>query len=73
MFSRHVFPGHTPQLGPYIVTYAINYGLSLSLLMVAHHFIKSPYIAGFVTLTTVSVINYFLLKQFVFKHKRPPL
>lgn len=70
MFKRHVFVGHTPAVGPYILTYAANYCVSAVLLIFTHHFIKSPYIAGFLALILVSIVNYVLLKKFVFKQHR---
>ena len=67
MFKTHVFHGSEPAIGPYIGAYTLNYFMSLGFLTLFHHFIPSPYLAGFCALVTVSTINYFVLKRFVFK------
>jgi putative flippase GtrA len=70
MFSMHVFPGQKPVLWSYILTYAFNYLLSVLCLALIHHVVASSYLAGGITLVTVSFINYFLLKKFVFHRQR---
>ncbi len=66
MFRVHVFRGPKPELRRYIAAYSLNYLLGLASLTVAHSFIASPYIAGLVTLLVISILNYFILKRFVF-------
>ncbi|MBV8684711.1 MAG: GtrA family protein [Caulobacteraceae bacterium] len=65
-FSKHVFHGHKPRLGRYILSYGFNYLLGLAALIVAHRLIRSPYLDGLVALVFVSAINYLVLKFFVF-------
>ena len=66
MFSLHVFPGSKPAPMKFILAYAVNYALSLGLLAVYHLFIRSPYIAGVMTMATAAIVNYLILKRFVF-------
>lgn len=67
MFKMHVFHGSTPSLGSYIGAYTFNYVMGLAFLALFHHFVPSPYLAGFLSILTVSTVNYFILKRFVFK------
>ena len=62
-----VFRGSRSSLRAYIGAYAFNYLLGLTFLALAHHFIPSPYLAGFVALVAVAGINYLVLKRFVFR------
>jgi hypothetical protein len=39
----------------------------VTFLALAHHFIPSPYVAGFVSIVAVAGINYLVLKRFVFR------
>jgi putative flippase GtrA len=70
-FRRLVFRGARSSLRAYIGAYAFNYLLGLTFLAIAHHFIPSPYLAGFVALIAVAGINYLVLKRFVFR--APPM
>jgi putative flippase GtrA len=65
-YSRHVFRAVTPAIGRFIASYAVNYLLSLATLASVAHFVRSPYVAGFVTALLVSVLNYFALRYLVF-------
>lgn len=67
MFRRLVFRTSRPRISSYVGAYMVNYLLGLMLLMLANHYMRSPYVAGIVALLVVSVINYFILKVFVFK------
>lgn len=69
-YSRHVFRDSHRFPLPYIATYAINYLVGLSLLAFTHHFVKSPYLAGFLALLVASVINFFILRRFAFPARR---
>jgi putative flippase GtrA len=64
---RLVFLGATSRLRSFIGAYAFNYLMAVTFLALAHHFIPSPYLAGFVALIAVAVINYLVLKRFVFR------
>lgn len=65
-YSRHAFRGSAPVRLRFVVAYAVNYGLSVATLALASLVIGSPYLAGLVAIVIVSLINYFVLKQFVF-------
>jgi putative flippase GtrA len=66
-FRKLVFRGARSSLRSYIAAYAFNYLMAVSLLAIAHHFIASPYLAGFVAVIAVAAINYLVLKRFVFR------
>lgn len=66
-YSRHAFRGSRPAKGRFVLSYAVNYVLSLGLLALYRLVIRSPYLAGLAATLTASVINYFVLKRFVFR------
>lgn len=66
-YSRHAFADHETTKLRFILSYAGNYLLGLAMLAIVSHFIASPYIAGFVALVIVSLVNYFVLKRLVFR------
>lgn len=68
-YSRHVFRESAPARLRFTLSYIGNYFAGLLTLWIISHFIFSPYLAGFVTLVIVSLLNYFALKHLVF-HKR---
>lgn len=70
-YGRLVFRGVGSNLYSYVGAYGLNYLLALAFLTLAHRFIASPYLAGFVALVAVSVINYLVLKRFVFRAAKP--
>jgi putative flippase GtrA len=54
----------------YILSYGLNYLLGLAVLAACHQVIRSPYLDGAIALVIVSVINYVVLKSFVFRRVR---
>lgn len=66
-FRQHVFRSARPNILRYIGSYALNYVVSLAILAAFHSFVRSPYIAGLLTMATTSILNYFVLKRFVFR------
>ncbi len=66
-FGKLVFRGARSNRVAFIGAYALHYLLGLAFLAVAHRFIPSPYVAGFVALVAVAPINYLVLKRFVFR------
>jgi putative flippase GtrA len=66
-YSRHAFAGHQARKMRFILSYAGNYLLGLAVLALVARLITSPYVAGFISLVIVSLINYFMLKRFVFR------
>jgi putative flippase GtrA len=69
-YSRHVFH-ESSQRRPraFVASYVLNYVMGLALLAGAHHFVRSPYIAGFIAMMIGTAINFVILRRFVF----PPL
>jgi putative flippase GtrA len=68
-FSRHVFQDSRASKLRFVASYGVNYLLSLASLAAAAQVIRSPYVAGLVAITFVSLINYLILKHFVFTVK----
>ncbi|MEO7027641.1 MAG: GtrA family protein [Caulobacteraceae bacterium] len=69
-YSRHVFHGHHVQIWRFATSYMVNYLLGLGLLWAIHRAIPSAYLAGLLALACVSIINYVILKAFVFRKRR---
>jgi putative flippase GtrA len=67
MLKTHVFRGGTPSTPRYIAAYIVSYILGLGFLYVFNHILRSPYLAGLLSLITVASINYFVLRSFVFR------
>jgi len=65
-YSRHAFQDSDVSKGRFILSYAVNYLLGLAALWSASHVIPSPYLAGFVAVVIVSLLNYLILKNWVF-------
>lgn len=65
-YSRYAFSGHKASRVNFIVSYGLNYLVNLAVLWGFDQFIDSPYLAGALTVLIASVINYFVLKRFVF-------
>lgn len=65
-YSRHAFRGSRAHKSRFILSYLGNYFLGLATLAGTSIFIRSPYLAGFIALVVVSVVNYFVLKHLVF-------
>lgn len=68
-YSRHVFRDAGPSKFRFVISYGINYLLSVGMLTATTMWIQSPYIAGLIVVITVSLINYFALKHIVFVAK----
>jgi putative flippase GtrA len=68
-YSRHAFRTETPSRVRYVISYAVNYLVSVTTLAIIAHFVSSPYLAGLFTALLVSILNYFALKRFVFQAK----
>ncbi len=68
-FSRHVFHDSRASKPRFVASYGLNYLLSLASLAAAAQLIASPYVAGLVAITFVSLVNYLILKHFVFTVK----
>jgi putative flippase GtrA len=65
-YSRVAFPDAKAAKVRFVIFYIVTYLLSAGLLAIALQFFSSPYIAGLAAAVVASVINYFVLRQFVF-------
>jgi putative flippase GtrA len=66
-YSRHVFSDTKPGKMMFIVSYGVNYLISLTIITLLAKVIVSRYIVGFATAVIASLVNYFILKRFVFR------
>lgn len=66
MFRRHVFRDSRAAVAPYIGAYAVNYGLSLVTLAGLSLILESDYLAGFLSIVFVALVNFAVLKFLVF-------
>lgn len=65
-YSRHAFHDSDVSKSRFVMSYAINYLLGLAALWAASQFIASPYLAGLLAVVVVSLVNYLILKSWVF-------
>lgn len=65
-YSRYAFADQSASKGRFILSYGLNYLLGLAGLWTASRFIASPYLAGFVAVVFVSIVNFAILKHWVF-------
>ena len=65
-YSRHAFHDSDVSKSRFIASYAVNYLLGLGALWAVSQVVASPYLAGFIAVGIVSLINYFILKHWVF-------
>jgi putative flippase GtrA len=65
-YSRHVFRDAGPAKLRFLLSYGVNYLISLTALMLVSLAIRSPYLAGFAAIVITSVVNYVILKYLVF-------
>ena len=66
MFRRHVFRDSRAAVLPYIAAYTVNYGLSLVTLAGLNRVLESDYLAGFLSIVFVALVNFVVLKFLVF-------
>lgn len=70
-YSRHVFRDAGPAKTRFVISYAVNYLLGVSVLAALAQVILSPYAVGIGSAIIVSAINYFALRFFVFESETP--
>ena len=68
-YSRYAFTANDKSAVRFILSYIVNYFMSLMFLAGFSHVIKSPYVSGLATIIIVSMINYFILKRLVFSRR----
>lgn len=70
-YSTHVFRAARPAMGRFVISYALNYGLGVAALYAFSKIVENPYVAGTLAMGAVSIINFFMLKLFVFQGVKP--
>lgn len=65
-YSRHVFQSAPASRLRFVLSYALNYLVSLAMLAIAATAFPSPYLAGFVATLVTAAINFVVLRRFVF-------
>lgn len=68
-YSRYAFRATDASKMRFIFSYGLNYLMGLAVLAAIAQLIESPYLAGLIAVIIVSLINYFVLKHFVFAMK----
>lgn len=69
-YSRHAFRDSQASKVRFVMSYVVNYLLGLASLATLSRIFVSPYIAGALAVVLVSLINYFILRHFVFNRPR---
>lgn len=69
-YSRYVFRSNPSSILRYLGAYTVQYFVSLGALAAADMMGLNPYIAGFAAIAFISVVNYFVLRFYVYKTKR---
>ncbi len=67
MFRRHVFKDSDAAIIRYIAAYAVNYVVGLGVLALLKTLVASDYIAGFLSIVIVAILNFVILKFLVFR------
>jgi putative flippase GtrA len=70
-YSRHVFRQGERRPLAFVGAYVFNYALGLGILAAVHHFVPSPYLAGFLALLIGTSINFLVLRRFAFPARAP--
>ena len=70
-YSRLAFPDARTAKLRFVAFYVVTYLLSAALLALSLQFLSSPYAAGFAVAAVSSVINYLILRRFVFLAPTP--
>ena len=68
-YSRIAFMGKQGSKLSVVASYVVNYLISVVFLWLVLKALSSPYVAGLVATIAVSLVNYLVLKKWVF---RPP-
>ena len=68
-YSRHAFHDSDVSKSRFVASYAVNYLLGLGALWAISQVVASPYLAGLIAVGIVSLINYFILRHWVFTER----
>jgi putative flippase GtrA len=66
-YSRHAFRGHDASRVSFVLAYVGNYVINLALLAAFHRFVRSDYLAGLLATIVASLVNFLVLKRYVFR------
>lgn len=66
-YSRIAFSGQAGGKVSFVASYVVNYLISVAALWLALKVFPSPYVAGLVVTIAVSLVNYLVLKRWVFR------
>ena len=66
-YSRIAFSGQQGGKTSFVVSYIVNYIISFGSLWLVLQVIASPYAAGLVVTVAVSLVNYLVLRKWVFR------
>lgn len=66
-YSRYAFRGFSSDKFRFFVSYVFNYMIGLFCLMAGTKVFSSPYVAGLSAILLSSLINFFVLRRFVFR------
>ena len=71
-YSRHVFTSAAASRLRFVLSYGLNYLVSLAALALAAIVIPSPYLAGLMATLAAAAINFIMLRRFVFVAHNAP-
>jgi putative flippase GtrA len=66
-YSGHVFRAAGPAKLRFVLSYVVGYFIALGTLAIVSRVVQSPYLAGAISALVVSVLNYFILRNLVFR------
>ena len=69
-YSRHVFQSAPTSRLRFVLSYGLNYLVSLAALALAAIAMPSPYLAGLVATLVTAAINFVVLRRLVFAPRR---
>jgi putative flippase GtrA len=69
-YSRHVFRDSETTSLRFVSGYAINYLISLCALFAVSRILTDPFLCGALAIIIASVVNYVVLRRFVFKVRK---
>jgi len=65
-YSRHVFQDAAASKIRFIISYTLNYAVGLVFLALCAIILPSPYLAGLLAMVITSIINFLVLRRYVF-------
>lgn len=65
-YSRHVFQDVSASKLRFILSYTLNYAVGLIFLALSAIILPSPYLAGLLAMVITSIINFIVLRRYVF-------